>query len=276
MMSLKSVPIINFPDARIIAGGGAKSMSGLGAIHILKRSGQLKNLKVIAGTSAGSIVAAGIALNRDPVNMCKAFIDEVYTPSFDFSNFASTFGLDTGIHLSKWIDIVLGNKDYTFKSILEETGMFLVICTTNLTTCCPVYFNPTDTPDMDVRTAIRMSCSIPVYFSAIKYDGQVFVDGALTDAFPYDYVKNLPNVKKPLGIRYISNEHDLPVEINSIDKFFQKLIVTATKDKFSKDSNVLEIDVKNITVLDFKNPKSLKKAFGFGVNQTRDFIKKNV
>ncbi|AAC96541.1 hypothetical protein PBCV1_A173L [Paramecium bursaria Chlorella virus 1] len=275
IMSLVKPPIINFPDAIVIAGGGAKSMSGLGAIHVLKRNGQLKNLKVVAGTSAGSIVAAGVALNKDPVSMCKAFIDEIYKPSFDISNFVNTFGLDTGVHLSRWIDIVLGNQPYTFQSILEETGIFLVICATNLTEHCPEYFSPDETPDMDVRTAIRMSCSIPVYFSAIKYNDCIFVDGALTDAFPYDYVKNLPNVKNPLGIRYNSKEHESPIEINTIDKFFQSLIVTATKDKFSKNSNVLEINVKNITVLDFKNPKALKKAFGYGVVQTRDFIKKN-
>jgi predicted acylesterase/phospholipase RssA len=275
-MSLTKVPVINYPDALIIAGGGAKSMSGLGAIHVLKRNGQLRQMKVVAGTSAGSIVAAGVALNRDPVSMCKAFIDEIYTPSFDISNFVNTFGLDTGVHLSRWIDIVLGNKSYTFQSILEETGIFLVICATNLTECCPEYFSPAETPDMDVRTAIRMSCSIPVYFSAIKYNDRVFVDGALTDAFPYDYVKNLPNVKNPLGIRYSSKEHESPILIDSIDKFFQSLIVTATKDKYSKDSNVLDINVKNITVLDFKKPRALKKAFGYGVVQTRNLLKKLV
>ena len=62
---------IKQPEALVLAGGGAKSMSALGAIHVLKKAGQLNKLKIVAGTSAGAIVAAGIALGRDPITMVK-------------------------------------------------------------------------------------------------------------------------------------------------------------------------------------------------------------
>ena len=268
-------PTINCPDAIVIAGGGSKSMAGIGALHILKRNGHLKNVKVFAGTSAGAIAALGMALDRNAIDMCKAFVSETYKPNFDIGNFTNTFGIDTGMNLYKWIDLVMGNKDYTFQKILEETGITLVICATNLSKSAPVYFSPSTTPNFDVRLAVRMSCSLPVVFSAVRHEDEIYVDGALTDAFPIDYVANLPNVKNVLGIRYDSTEYSSLTDINSIDKFFMSLIAIATKDKYSPDANVITIDVGDLSVLDFKNPKKLKGAFKLGVNYMRDFLKKN-
>ena len=130
-------------DSLVIAGGGAKSMAGLGAIHILRKNGHLKDLRTVAGTSAGAIVATGVALNRNCVEMCKAFANEIYVPSIDIGNFSNAFCIDSGAHLSRWIDIVLGDRSHTFKSIYEETGMTLIICATNMSTLSAKYFSPT-------------------------------------------------------------------------------------------------------------------------------------
>lgn len=260
-------------DSLVIAGGGAKSMAGLGAIHILRKNGHLKELKTVAGTSAGAIVATGVALNRNYVEMCKAFANEIYVPSIDIGNFSNAFGIDSGAHLSRWIDIVLGDKSHTFKSIYDETGMTLIICATNMSTLSAKYFSPTESPDFDVKTAIRMSCSLPIFFSAVRHEGEVYVDGALTDAFPIDYVSSLDTTNNILGIRYDSSEY-AQKEINSIDKFFTSLIAISTKDRYSLDSNVLSIDVGKITVLDFKNPKILKKAFKIGATRMTEILKK--
>jgi predicted acylesterase/phospholipase RssA len=259
-------------DSLVIAGGGAKSMAGLGAIHVLKKNGHLRELKTVAGTSAGAIVAAGVALDRNGVEMCKAFAKDIYKPSIDIGNFSNAFGIDSGAHLSRWIDIVLGEDPHTFRSILNETGIELIICATNMTTQSAKYFSPTETPDFDVKIAIRMSCSLPIFFSAVRHDDQVFVDGALTDAFPIDYVSNLKHTKNILGIRYDSDEYT-PKNIDSIDKFFTSLISISTKDRYVHE-NVLTIDVGKISVLDFKNPKVLKKAFKIGANKMSEVLKK--
>lgn len=261
-------------DALVIAGGGAKSMSGLGAIHVLRKNGHLNNVKTVAGTSAGAIVATGIALNRNYVEMCKAFASESYVPSLDIGNFSNAFGIDTGAHLYHWIDLVLDEKEYTFKSILEETGITLIICATNLTDLKATYFSPTNTPDFDVKTAIRMSCSLPIFFSAVRHEDMVYVDGALTDPFPIDHVAQLPGVNNALGIRYDSNDYKTPIEINSIDKFFTSLIAITTKDRFVHP-NVFSIDVGKISVLDFKNPKMLKRSFKIGARAMTSYLKKN-
>ncbi|AGE57763.1 lipid hydrolase [Acanthocystis turfacea Chlorella virus NTS-1] len=264
---------IHKPEALVLAGGGAKSMSALGAIHVLKKAGQLDRAKIFAGTSAGAIVAAGIALDRDPIEMVRKFTDTRYRANFDIENFGNAFGLDTGENLFEWIDIVLDSEPHTFQSIYEKTGATLIVCATNLSTSKAVYFSRFEHPDMDVKTAIRMSCSLPIYFSAVRHEDEVYVDGALTDPFPVDYVSGLS--KNVLGIRYESNEYKTPMNITRLDEFLKSLVIVSTKDVFSKDANVFTIDVGDLSVLDFKNPKKLKKSFKVGFTAMQNFLKKN-
>jgi predicted acylesterase/phospholipase RssA len=261
-------------DAIVIAGGGAKVMSGLGAIHILKKGGHLTQVKTVAGTSAGAIVATGLALNKNCVELCKALSKNTYSPEVDLANFPRAFGIDTGAHLYSAIDILLGEKTYTFRSILEETGITLIICATNLSEFKATYFSPMETPDFDVRTAIRMSCSLPVLFSAVRHENSVYVDGALSDPFPVDYVASLKHVNNVLGIRYESLEYKTPMEINSIEKFCTSLIATSTRDRF-KHPNIFTIDVGEISVMDFKTPHILKKSFKIGARAMMHLLKKN-
>ena len=264
-----------YPDALVIAGGGGKSMASIGSICVLKKAGHLKNLKLVAGTSAGAIVAAGVALDRSLIEVCKAFVNETYTPDFDLTNFTTTFGIDTGAHLNRWIDIVVHDDALTFSDVKKMTGIELVVCATNLTTRCPTYFSARETPDMSVKKAIKMSCSIPMYFSTMMHDGCVYVDGALVDSFPYDYVASLEDVHNPMGIRYKSAEYDTPSKIENLNGFLKSLVVTATKDKYSPRANNIMINVGNATVFDFKNPSMLRKLFHLGVVQTREYLKKN-
>lgn len=264
---------INQPESLVLAGGGAKSMSALGAIHVLKKAGQLNKLKIVAGTSAGAIVAAGIALNRDPITMVKKFTENTYRPDLDIKNFGNAFGIDSGENLFQWIDIVLGEEKHTFKSIYDKTGITLIVCATNLSTSSAVYFSPETHPDMSVRIAIRMSCSLPIFFNAVRHEDELYVDGALTDAFPINHVMTLS--KNVLGIRYQSSEYNTPMEITGLDKFFTSLIAVSTRDKYSKDANVFSIDVGDLSVLDFRNPRKLKKSFKVGYNAMLNYLKKN-
>lgn len=261
------------PDALIVAGGGAKAISALGAIHALHRNGRLTNLKMVAGTSAGAIVAAGVALGRPPLDMCKAFVKDVYAPEFDLQNFSRTFGVDAGGHIARWIDIVLDGQ-YTFESIREVTGIDLVVCATNLNRRKPAYFSAEKTPTVDVATAIRMSCAIPLYFSAVTLDDEVFVDGAICDNFPYEWVASRDDIECPLGISYTSRDQR-GGDVKSLDQYLAALVQCATNQQHTRaNANVLELECGDTKVFDFKSPKALKKLFKAGVVQTGEWMKK--
>lgn len=267
------IPNIKFPEAIVLAGGGAKSMSALGALHVLKKCGKLKNAKIFAGTSAGSIVAAGMSLDRDPIEMVKKFTEYSYRSKFDIQNFGNAFGLDTGENLSEWIDLVIGPDPLTFQDIYDKNGTTLIVCATNLSQSRAEYFSRHMHPDMDVRIAIRMSCSLPGFFTAVRYNDEIFVDGALSDPFPYEHVSSIS--KNVLGIRYESSEYKSPMKIEHLQDFIKSLIVVTTKDKFPIDGNIFTINVGDLSVLDFKDSKKLKKSFKLGFTAMKDFIKKN-
>jgi hypothetical protein len=107
----------------------------------------------------------------------------------------------------------------------------------------------------------------------VRHGDELYVDGALTDAFPINHVMTLS--KNVLGIRYNSSEYNTPMEINGLDKFFTSLIAVSTRDKYSKDANVFSIDVGDLSVLDFRNPRKLKKSFKIGYNAMLNYLKKN-
>jgi predicted acylesterase/phospholipase RssA len=205
--------------------------------------------------------------------MCKAFVGDVYAPDFDLQNFSRTFGVDTGVHIERWIDIVLDGR-YTFESIRRATGIDLVVCATNLNQRKPAYFSADRTPTIDVATAIRMSCAIPLYFSAVTLEDEVFVDGALCDNFPYEWVANRENIRFPMGIKYTSCDQR-GGQVRSLEQYLAALLQCATNQQHTRENaNVLELDCGDAKVFDFKSPKALKKLFKAGVVQTGDWIKK--
>ena len=258
------------PDALVISGGGAKAMSALGAVHAFRRAGRLSNVKLAAGTSAGAVVAASVALKREPVELLNTFLKESFAPDLDLANFAANFGVDTGSHVAKWIDVVLG-EPRTFKGILDDTGIELVVCVTNLSKRRAVYLGPATHPDMDVGTALRMSCAIPLYFAAVKYEGDVYVDGGLVDNFPYDYVAK--RARNPLGVCFRSDDQSAPV--SSLDAFIAALVQCATSVQLrAANANVFEIDCGGSNVFSFKKRRDLRRLFKTGVVQTAEWLKK--
>jgi predicted acylesterase/phospholipase RssA len=263
------------PDALVIAGGGAKGISALGAVHALRTAGRLKDVRVVAGTSAGAIVAASVALDRSATDLLKKIVRDEYAPDLNIRDFASTFGIDSGAQVSRWIDAVLEGP-MTFADVHATTGKDLIVVATNLTNRGATYFSRASHPDMDVATAIRMSCAIPLYFSSIKHDGCVYVDGGVTDNFCYEHVAGLKGVRNPLGIAYrytggASGPVDTP------EKYLVALVHCATVHQSVRDgANVLHVDCGDVGVFAFKKVSEMKRLFKHGVMQTRDWLKKIV
>ena len=259
------------PDAIVVSGGGAKAVSAMGALHAFRKAGRLSNVKLAAGTSAGAIVAASVALKREPAEMLRRFMATTYSPDLDLANLAANFGVDTGAHVTKWIDIVLG-EPRTFQGVLDSTGVELVVCATNLSKREAVYFGPSTHPHMDVGTALRMTCAIPLYFAAVRFEGDVYVDGGIVDNFCYDHVARRPDVRHPLGIAYRTND---PKPVDSLDQYIVALVQCATvQQKVGADANVLEIDCAGAGVMSFRKRSDVRALYRAGAVQARDWIKK--
>ena len=60
----------------------------------------------------------------------------------------------------------------------------LVIITTDLSSFHCKEFSKTETPDFEIATAVRISCSMPGLMKPIEYNNRVLVDGDLQKGSP--------------------------------------------------------------------------------------------
>lgn len=260
-------------DALVVSGGGLKGVAALGAVHALRRAGALENVKTMVGASAGALVCAAMAVGRDPCAVVEDLGPAAFRPDLDVKLLTTSFGIDSGSGIFEFADKVLGGR-HTFGSIQRATGIRLVVCATNLSERRPEYFGPDTHPDMDVALALRMSCSVPLYFAAVRLGDAVYVDGVLTDNFPCDWA--LANGSRGvIGIRF--KPRNSP--IRSLDGYLGALSECATRQGPRASTaavRVVELDPPMpVSIVTFNaTRKETRALFRSGYDRACDFIKK--
>ena len=265
-------------DAVVLSGGGMKGIATIGALVEFKEAGWLRGVTCFAGTSVGAALATMLAINAD---LQKVYTDHVlnftYDSTYDLTGLDKTFGIDTGEGLQEWINRLLGEQhvNMTFRDVLETYGSMLLICATNLNTKQPVTFGPETHPHMKVAQALRMSCSIPLYFAATSYEGELYVDGAITDNFPLGPAAEGGGCRRLLGIR-ITGQPKPPHTPWTLDTFVSGLVDCAVRRPFPQDVEAVVIDIDAGTgtqPMDFRMPPAhVRHTFQSGQQQAREFM----
>ncbi|MGV3466243.1 MAG: patatin-like phospholipase family protein [Heyndrickxia sp.] len=186
----------------VFSGGGIKGLALIGAYEELETKGF--TFKRIAGTSAGSIIAALVAAGYTAEEL-RRLSAEVDFPQFldprktwlplPFAKWLFLYwrlGLYRGKKFEDWLTMKLAEKGvYTFADLPKEklrvvasdltNGRLLVLPDNLVDLGVPIDSFP-------VAKAIRMSCSIPYFFEPVKLrslDGiNIIVDGAVLSNFP--------------------------------------------------------------------------------------------
>lgn len=209
------------------------------------------------------MLAAGLAMRTTPRTMLR----RAQTYSLDADLAPSNFGLDGGRGLKTWIRRFLGlAKKTTLLDIHRVHGTTLRIVGTNVDARCAVYFSHETHPDMDVLTALRISCSVPGVFAAVRYKGALYVDGAVADPFP------IPSHTSYLGVRCASQ---LPTPVTSVQDFVMALVASSRMPPVASHT-VLVLDAHGVNPLDFgMPPDALHTWYRDGARQAAAFVKKN-
>lgn len=264
-------------DTVVFSGGGIKGIAMLGACGCLTRGNHFNNAKNFIGTSVGAIVAAVLAMRLSPEDV---FTNNVlpfrWKHNIDLGLLERGFGFDSGSALDAWLASVF-DTSLTFRDVMELYGTRLVVTVTNLNTYNPEYFDSDTTPDFPVVQALRMSCSVPIYFSAIKYRGNLYVDGGIADNFPLEQARVIGG-KNIFGIRFIT-EPKHPGTPWSLESFLGALLESSLNGKpLRHGATVLDIRCGPSTQpLDFKIPNNAKCAlYNDGYIQAKEFMKKIV
>ncbi len=160
-----------------LSGGAARGFAHLGVLKVLAEH----NIPIdyIAGTSAGSIVGAGVA--------CGLSIEEQIAIGKKMSWFRMTgfsYSAKGILSNASMGDFLI--KNFPYKKI-EDLPIPFAAVACDLETGKEVVFKEKG----DLATAIRASCAIPGVFAPVESDGKLLIDGGVVALVPTKAVKNL-------------------------------------------------------------------------------------
>ena len=191
----------------VVSGGSTKTLAAIGCIRYLEEIHMMQTIVNFIGTSAGSILCLMCCLGYSSDEMIALLETEMiqkdrgqllFDELLDF-NVLNSYGLDSGDNMQAFIEEIIKFKlkrsHITFMELAKITGKNLVICVANLTKQREEYMDVDSQPSLDVVKAIRMSISLPLIFTPVIHNGNMYVDGALYETLPIGY---LTRFKDPL------------------------------------------------------------------------------
>lgn len=159
-----------------LGGGAARGFAHIGVIQVLEEQGIAVDL--VAGTSAGSLVAALYASGRTPAEMAQLALtmDEGAITDWSFP----ARGLIRGEALARYV------REQTGGRTIEQMRRPLGIVATDLDSGAPVLFQRGDT-----GAAVRASSAVPAVFQPVRIGNREYVDGGLVSPVPVRFARQM-------------------------------------------------------------------------------------
>ncbi len=294
-------------DSLVFSGGGAKGLAYAGVIDELEHRGILKDIKIVAGASAGAIIAlvfglgynsgetieiikntnfakfldckGGVDLNEVLQNPLKHPLGVAYLGERLIATGALCDGLVAREFLIKLIENKDISKNINFKQLFNRTGIELNIVCCDVSRKQTIVHNHKNSPNLSVLDAVHTSMSIPLIFKPVDlyHDGTTGVDGGTTDNYPLDIVPN------PLGFILTTKEQLMKPTFTKIKWAFDYIIAMIEmlgaihkNEIFSKQENIdrtIFIDTIGIGALDFNmTPEQITALIESGRKSVRDYF----
>jgi NTE family protein len=154
-----------------LGGGAARGFAHVGVIQVLEDAGIRPAL--VAGTSAGSVVAAMYASGKNGAQL-QHIAETMEEAAFaDWTLPVFSRGMLRGEALARYVNGQVKSK------VIEDMPLPLGIVATDLNTGLSVLFRRGDT-----GTAVRASSAVPAVFQPVKIAGKEYVDGGLVSPVP--------------------------------------------------------------------------------------------
>lgn len=159
-----------------LGGGAARGFAHIGVIQVLEEAGIAVDL--VAGTSAGSLVAALYASGKGGVELAALAekMDESAITDWAFPG----RGLIRGEALAKYV------RDHTGGRSMEQMRLPLGIVATDLDSGQAMLFQRGDT-----GVAVRASSAVPALFQPVKIGLREYVDGGLVSPVPVRFARQM-------------------------------------------------------------------------------------
>lgn len=137
-------------------------------------------IDLIAGTSAGSIIACALSTGIRSCEIVEILLKEgkdIFKKDLAWQ-ISSCFGLTKSKYSNKPIESFL-NKIFGEKKF-KECFTNTICISYNITTNTPMIFKNYKQPDILIKDVVRASSAAPTFFPTHKINGNMYIDGAVT------------------------------------------------------------------------------------------------
>lgn len=239
-------------------GGGARGFAHIGALQAMDEVGIRPD--IVAGVSAGAVVAVMYAAGLSPKEMLEAF------DGYSFTDFCK-IGMPRGGFFA-----MDGFKDFVRRTTgvnrLEQLQIPTVIGATDFVAGRPVAFEQGDIGDV-----VAASCSIPIVFKPVTIDGVRYVDGGVLHNLPAWTIRS--RCRNLFGI----NVSCLPVrEVGtSVIDMAMRSYELVTKTNSIQDMRLCDLVIAMDDIAGYKvfNLREIKKVYQIGYINTMDVLLAN-
>ncbi len=249
----------------VLSSSGVRAPCFIGGIEGILEKGY--EIKRIAGTSGGAIIAAGYALGKTTEELRRL------APNAPYDKFKD-YGLRNLLSLTNPSVYTGQELDAYYQGIFGDAKLkdFQIDCRISVVTIIGrerIILDRESYPDLYVWEAVRMSSTIPFIFPYLKLEGKELTDGGLVtdmfDIFPDD-------LRIKIALRPRAN-HSIKKTIQDVkvSKLFIwnyiKILIEYFLDAID-NQHVLEAEWKNTIII----PTGLLGAFNFNIGP-EDIIK---
>jgi NTE family protein len=189
-----------------LGGGGARGLAHIGVLKVLQQ--EMVPIDMIAGTSAGALIGAIFAQNKDVSvieSIALQFDKKKLISLLDFSLRRS--GFIGGRKVTSLLKLIMGS-DVTF----SDLRIPLACVAANISACEEVVID-----QGSVLEAVRASISVPGIFTAVKWKGSYLVDGGLGNPVPVGVVKRM-GADFVIAVNVIPDIHERAYEVGEETK----------------------------------------------------------
>lgn len=262
----------------ILSGGGIKGIALLGSLKYLEEQKILENIDTYLGTSVGAIILSLINIGYSISELYKFVLKFDFTQmhSFQYHKLINSLGINNHDRVDLVLNHLFSNKkidtNITFKELYELTSKKLMLTTTCINDNKQYILSHETHPNLSVILGIKMSMSIPIMFSPISYNNNLYIDGGCANTFPINIFKH--NLDETIGL-ILFDYSDKHVDITNINKYLLELLKCIYNSSINiiyeeyKDYSVL-IDIKDVSPFDFNvSTKTKNDMFESGYEITK-------
>lgn len=240
-----------------LSGGGARGFAHAGALMAVEEAGLKPD--ILAGVSAGSVIAVLYAAGIKPLEMAQIFASSALR---DFAELS--LGSGGFMKIEKFKNFVLSNL--RGKTRLEELDIPTFIGVTDFDHGEAVAFS-----EGEIGPRMLASCSIPVVFKPVNIDGVNYVDGGVLRNHPAWIIRDKCETLIGINVSPLRSNKECRTIVDVALRTYN-LMAKANQDVDMAlcDVSVETPEIASMAVFDLKN---IKKVFLSGYIHTRKALR---